>query len=396
MGISVNGVMSEKAFIKIEKKEPSLALKIGVAAGGAVLGFALAHYGMRRFNTRANDIFSEAIESKIGKAHHEIELDIWGALKDKEVVQLPAYKGAKKQVSVSSVPIVKPKEIGHNLPVGEREYYSSVIDDFERLNPAKETANPYLETENIIQKYINDDKSEITYNLDRYAKRKPNPLLELTTEKGKLSCNDSDFWGDEVLIAEYKDFLNGTSPTAENFKDFTRHRSMNYLKENGVPDMKAIEIAKKKGAEIEKAEKLYHEQRQAMYSRLWREYPTVQFYRVVGIDELMKMLRGETIIGKNSIQRYGRKCVDVTPNPYYHDIFYGETKFRIPFKMKTKDGRWNTDFTGTIYEVAREKQHYQVPSYRYEDVEIAKIKMWDGDDWVFFDWKPILEALKRR
>lgn len=40
--------------------------------------------------------------------------------------------------------------------------------------------------------------------------------------------------------------------------------------------------------------------------------------------------------------------------------------------------------------------HYQVPSYNRDDVDLNGIRVWDGEDWVTFDWDPILAALKQR
>lgn len=97
------------------------------------------------------------------------------------------------------------------------------------------------------------------------------------------------------------------------------------------------------------------------------------------------MLRRETIVSENSVARYNRKCVDITSNPNYHEIFYGEEKFRIPFLRKTDNGDWNTKFTSKIYEFNPEKGHYQIPSYNLNDVDITDIQRWNGEGWEPFD-----------
>ncbi len=286
------------------------------------------------------------------------------------------------------------KKAGNNMSDEETKFYGEVLDDFENISTIKKEVNPFMETETFIKTHINGEVSEITNSISRqkgyggsYSWASDFKNISLTRD-GEIVLklrNDGDIWGDELLVKEYKTFLNNNKPSKENFEEFLRHRDLNYVKDNEITDIKAIEKTKRKGEEIKKAEELYYKQRQEMYKDLWRPYPTQQFYRVVGKDELMKMLRGEEIISKNSKARYGRNCVDITPWENYQDIFYGETKFRIPFKRKNKDGRWNTDFTSKIFEFRPEKGHYQIPSYNINDVDVKNIKVWNGSEWQRFD-----------
>ena len=190
-------------------------------------------------------------------------------------------------------------------------------------------------------------------------------------------------YSDKNLVKEVEEFLNGAPATKENLQAFLEYRDMKFLKENGIPDLNVEKLKLKsiaKGKEIAKQEEVYHNKRQRMYEELWRPYHTETFYRVIGEDELRQVLKGKEIISKNSLARYNRECVDVTTNPSYHDIFYGETKYRLTFKTKLSDGSYNEKFLSHMYDFRPENRHYQVPSYSISDV--AEVHAWNGYDWV--------------
>ena len=212
--------------------------------------------------------------------------------------------------------------------------------------------------------------------------------IQLTTAENKSFGYDLElnkfYNSNPSLQKEFETFLNGKQPSIDNINEFVKLRNMRYLKDNEIYSLKSIKTSMAKGKEIEQQEKLHHEKVQNKYNKIWRSYPTEQFYRVIGLSELKAILRGEKIVSKNSVARYGRPCVDITPNGYYHEIFYGEPKFRIAFKRKDPDGGWHERLTSKIQPFRKENQHYQVPSYDYKDVDMNKLTIWDRDDWIPF------------
>ena len=208
MGLSLENIQSN-IWTSKEKKEPSTLAKIGAVAGGVVAGAILAHYGIKK--AVGVDIFSEILKNN-KKSTTKIDIDRFSFPENQTIVTLPKYNVSKNAV-LETQPIIKAKEVGHNIQIDEREYYSSIIDDFESLNPIRQKADPWTETESIIQRHINEDKSEIMFRLDRYAERKPDPTLELITDNGRLSCSGQSFYGDKALIAVFYKTYNCSAPS---------------------------------------------------------------------------------------------------------------------------------------------------------------------------------------
>lgn len=266
----------------------------------------------------------------------------------------------------------------------EINLFKDILQDYKTLKPTKIEPRGRVDYE--ISENINGDKLSISR---WFENNKPNGI-ELTTAGNKRIFYDFRYnkfvnGGDKKLQKEFEQFLNGKQPSVESFNEFVELRNMRYLRDNEIYSLKQIRTSMGKGKEIKQLEQQHHDKVQKEYNQIWRSYPTDQFYRVVGQDELKAILRGDTIVSKNSVARYGRPCVDITPNGYYHEISYNEPKYRIAFKRKDADGGWHERLTSKIYPFKKETQHYQVPSFDYKDVDLDKSAYWDGSDWIPID-----------
>ncbi|MCQ2739205.1 MAG: hypothetical protein MJ237_03130 [bacterium] len=286
----------------------------------------------------------------------------------------------KVPVSIKSF---EPKVAGYNMTQAEKNFYEDIFENSKKIFPEKSKCNPYINAEETIMPFLNGDKIEKTNYLDKYLHETGNFVIAAKSSNDGNFILNSKYNNGCKLLTDYEEFCGTFTPNEENLAEFIKHRNLNYIRENGIglKELQEVQTSIRKGEEIAKAEKMYHDSRQAMYSSLWKPYHTEQFYRIIGEDELIKMLRGEEIVSTNSLARYGRNCVDITSNGYYHDILYGEQKFRIPFKRKDATGHWNIDFTSEIYDFRPEKSHYQIPSYSIKDVDIKNITYWDKNDW---------------
>ena len=269
----------------------------------------------------------------------------------------------------------------------EKEVFNDILAEYRTLKPVK--IDPKCRTYDEVSEQINGDK----LSLSHWFENEQLNGIGLTTGDGRRIFSDfKTLYGDKTLQKEFETFLNGKQPSIESFNEFVTLRNMRYLRDNEIYSLKGIRTSMDKGKEIERFERQHHDKVQEEYNKIWRNYPTDQFYRVAGIDELSAILRGETIISKNSVARYGRPCVDITPNGYYHDIFYGEQKVRIAFKRKDSDGGWHERLTSKIRPFREENQHYQIPSYDYKDVDFNKLTYWNGSDWEPLDVSEFLKS----
>lgn len=301
------------------------------------------------------------------------------ASKDKTVLALKPYvRSARKN------PIIKE----------EQKLYNDVLEEFREIKPATRKVYPYTELEIITEEQINGNKLETIYEIkDKYLEKEELYEISLSSKNKKLILRGNSLFGDESLQKEFNKFLNGREPNKQLFEDFVKQKNIEYIKENGIYNLKSVRKSTEIGKEVEQYEKQHHKKLQKEYENVFRPYHTEQFFRIAGIDELLELLRGKTIISKNSMQRYGRKCVDITTNGYYHDIYYGETKVRIPFIRKDADGGWHERFTSKIIDYVPERYHYQVPSYDYKDVDLNNIKYWDGSDWKPIDIRSLIRKI---
>lgn len=266
----------------------------------------------------------------------------------------------------------------------EINLFKDILGEYRTLKPTKIEPRGRLDYE--ISENINGDKLSLSRC---YENNKPYGI-ELTTTNNKrvyydLENNKFISGSDKKLQQEFEKFLNGQQPSVESFNEFVECRNMRYLRDNEIYSLKPIRTSMEKGKEIQQLEQQHHDKVQKEYNKIWRSYPTEQFYRIVGASELKAILRGETIVSKNSVARYGRPCVDITPNGYYHEISYNEPKYRIEFKRKDADGGWHERLTSRIYPFKEETQHYQVPSFDYKDVELENTTYWNGSEWVPID-----------
>ena len=285
--------------------------------------------------------------------------------------------------------------INHLMSKEEQKLYDEVLGEFREIKPAKTEVCPYSETKTVIEEQITGDKLVIVHDIKgKYADKEVLSKISLQTEHGNLSLRGNNLYANnDALKNEFNTFLNGRTPDKFLFEEFVKQRNIAYIRNNGVYDLSQIRRSSEVGKEVERLEKQHHDKLQKKYEQIFKPYHTEQFYRIVGKDELMALLRGETIVSKNSLARYGRRCVDITTDGYYHDIFYGETKFRIPFIRKDANGAWHERLTSKIIDFAPERNHFQVPSYDYKDVELNNIKYWDGSDWRPVDINSILKRL---
>lgn len=301
----------------------------------------------------------------------------------------------KSQGKVYSLkPYIRSARVKSPIIEEEQKLYNEVLDEFREIKPAKTRCCPYSETKTITEEQITGDKLETVYEFKgKYLENEEFYEISLNSQNKKLSLRGNTLYGDKSLKDEFDIFLNGREPDKSLFEEFVRQRNIAYIKDNGVYDLRPIRKSSIIGKEVEQYEKQHHEKLQKEYENVFRPYHTEQFYRIAGVDELLELLRGKTIVSKNSMQRYGRKCVDITTNGYYHDIFYGETKVRIPFLRKDADGGWHERFTSKIYDFVPERYHYQVPSYDYKDVDLANIRYWNGSDWKPMDIHSLIKKI---
>lgn len=269
----------------------------------------------------------------------------------------------------------------------EKEVFNDLLAEYRTLKPVRR--EPGIRTYDEVKEHINGDQLSLTR---WFENEKPYGITLKNADGDRLFYDFKSFSGNKTLQKEFETFLNGKEASMESFNEFVTLRNMRYLRDNEIYSLKPLRTSMEKGKEIERLEKQHHDKVQKEYNNLWRSYPTEQFYRIAGVDELKAILRGETIISKNSVARYGRPCVDITPNGYYHNIFYGEPKVRIAFKRKDPDGGWHERFTSKIRPFREENHHYQVSSYDYKDVDFNKLTYWDGSDWLPLDVRQFLKA----
>lgn len=288
-------------------------------------------------------------------------------------------------------PAAKKASSAVNIPLSAEQTLSEdVLHEYREIFPSQTlvNGNGYVDFETVTSSHIAGGESKIVSTLkDRVVG------YQIITDKidnnfsfienGKrlyVDFRNGNINGDEELVKELNEFLNGAPLNIENIQAFLDQRDLKYILDNGIVSFSKTRKSIAKGKEIAAAENAYHNQRQKEYEKLWRAYPEKTFYRVVGKEELLKALNGEVITSKNSLARYNRQCVDITTDPYYHEIYYGEPKYRITFKVKDKDGGFHESFTKGIVEFKPETQHYQVPHYTKND--IADICSWDGNSWI--------------
>lgn len=284
----------------------------------------------------------------------------------------------------------RPLSVLNSTLNAEQKLSKDVVLEYRELFPSKTevNGNGYLDFESVTSSHIAGSESEIVSILkDRIVNGqiftdKIDNTFSLWQNGKRLFVDfrGKKITGDEQLVKELNTFLDGSPANRENIQAFLEQRDLKYIQDNGIVSLSDTRKSIAKGKEIAAAEEAYHSQREKEYEKLWRAYPTRTFYRIVGEEELLRALKGEVIVSKNSLARYNRQCVDITTNPNYHEIFYGEPKYRITFKVKDSDGGYHESFTKGIVEFKPETQHYQVPSYTKDD--IADIRYWNGNDWI--------------
>lgn len=195
--------------------------------------------------------------------------------------------------------------------------------------------------------------------------------------------------------------------------DYIQKKLYEMQKQEALMDMRKIEsaIRKQERAEREESQSIFTNKNSEVEQRkpkktimtpLKKKYLDAIFlkpflelpmYRVIGKQELNSLLAGKEIVGKNSMARYGRPCVDVSTSGCYHEMMFGEEKFRITFPEptgKTEEERMNQVINRKIYQVSSERQHYQIPSYNINDIDKSDIRKWNG-----YEWQPVkIENLK--
>ena len=383
----------ESIFTKGEEKTNTAEIVIG-----AVVGISLGIFLSKFFKTPSKTI-QKGLRSILKKPHNNgSTVSVKKVTENSKSVSSPVREyiqdvinknsGKAPRVSLSKLDAKATQAINSE----EKAFYESILKDFDELHPEKVRCYPSAGTY-CSKTHINGALSEISYS-DRYVfdsngitkhlEQKENSF-EYILGKKKLNCYPSSghFVGDEALIQEYKTFLNGRTPNADNFKEFMKAKDIDYIKSNGILGLedKAKQISLEKGEIIKAQEELRHKDLQNMYKGLWRPYPSKQFYRVVGREELIKMLNGEKIMSPRYAQ-YGKECTDISTNPYYHEIML-TGKYRISFKRVNYDGSGNASFARAVSEWAPENSHWHLHRpYDISDVKLDEIKAWNGDDWI--------------
>ena len=360
---------------------------------------------IKRFLSKVvgEDVFATCLTKRI-KNSKTIKVSIFS--NEQELCSAEKNKGILNEVEnlvggfdsqgkgYSLKPYVRSARVKNSVIDEEQKLYNEILEEFREIKPAKTRCCPYTETKTITEEQITGDKLATVYEFKgKYHEKEELCEISLTSKNNKLSLRGDALYGDKSLKEEFYKFLNGRKPEKSLFEEFVKQKNIAYIRDNGVYDLRPIRKSSIIEKEVEQYEKQHHEKLQKEYEKVFRPYHTEQFYRIAGVDELLELLRGKTIISKNSMQRYGRKCVDITTNGYYHDIFYGETKVRIPFLKKDPDGGWHERLTSKIFDFAPERNHYQIPSYDYKDVDLGNIRYWDGSDWKPMDIRSIMKKI---
>lgn len=355
----------ESIFAKNEGSKIADAVEI---TSGILFGIAAVVFLPKLLKSRKNPLVN-ALESTIKKAQK-----------------------SGSSISLSKLQSTKAgKTVAQTVNREEKAFYESILKEFDDMHPEKISCYPEACTY-YNKKHINGALSEISladklvYDSNGITKHfvQEERSFEYILGKKKLNCTPKgQFNGDETLIKEYQAFLNGRNPNTTNFKMFMEQKDVDYIRKNGIWNIesKAQQISKEKGEIIKAQEKIHRSRMQSDLEKLWRPYSTRQYYRIVGKEELIKMLRGEKIVSPRYAQ-YGKMQTDITSNPYYHEIFFGEQKFRISFKGVNYDGSGNASFARRVSEWAPETQHYHLNGpYTRNDVKLDEIMYWNGGDW---------------
>lgn len=304
--------------------------------------------------------------NKLFSSVREVLGGIFGSSKKSTITFTPV-----KQVSKTTTKAISPEEI---------KYYDEIINEFSEIFPPIKSSNPIWNEKHHTQLHISGDKTIIIRNFDtgeiKYAElQRDDEKLFIDLRQNFLGIQKKQ--STEKLTNEFETFLDGRQPSAELFTEFGKHRDIKYIQEE-APNLKEIRHSKIKADEIERLEKLDYSRKEAMYKSLWRSYPTDKFYRIIGKSELGKLLKGETIVSLHP----ERKRIDITSNPNYNRIFFGEDKFRISFKQKDADGAYHERLTSQIAPCKPEYFHYTIHEYDINDIDINDIHMWNGVEWV--------------
>ena len=276
-----------------------------------------------------------------------------------------------------------PKQIAKNtneISAEEMKYYDEIISEFSEIFPPIKSTNPIWNEKNYTQLHISGDKTIMIHNFDtgeiKYAElQRDGEKLFIDLRPKFLGIQKKQ--SSEQLTAEFERFLDGQEPSADLFTEFVKRRDIKHILEE-CPNLKEIRRNKLKADEIERIEKLDLSRKEEMYKSLWKSYPTEKFYRIIGENELDKLLKGEVIKSLHP----ERKRIDITSHPNYNLIFFGENKFRITFKQKDFDGGYHERLTRQIAPCKPEYFHYTIQQYDINDIDINDIHYWNGCEWV--------------
>ena len=368
-------ISDESIFTKGEEKTNTAEIVIG-----AVIGISLGIFLSRFFKTTVQ----KGVRSILRKGSNGSDVTFSVKKLTESSKNLSALQETSSAVKTGSKSATKAAQA---INGEEQAFYESILKEFDELHPEKVRCYPSAGT-HYSKTHINGASSEISYS-DRYVFDSNGITKHLEQEensfeyifgKKKLNCFPSSghYYGDEALIQEYKTFLNGRTPNADNFKEFMKAKDIDYIKSNGILGLedKAKQISLEKGEIIKAQEELRRKDLQNMYKGLWRPYPTDQFYRIVDRNELMKMLRGEKIVHPC----YG--SYDISSNPHYGRISR-LGKFRIEFRGVNYEGSGNASLASRIRMHDPGCLHYKLyGSYDRSDVLLDRIKAWNGEDWI--------------
>lgn len=290
--------------------------------------------------------------------------------------------GSRKKSSITFTPIKQTIKTGLNtISPEEMKFYDEIINEFSEIYPPKKSTNPIWGERYLEQLHISGDTTIITRKFDNesiissVALYRDGEKLHIDLRENFLGIKTN--MSTESLTKEFESFLNGRKPSEKLFMEFVKERDIKHI-QSTLPDLKEIRHSKLKADEIERIEKLDYARKEEMYKSLWRSYPTDKFYRIIGKSELRKLLKGETIVSLHP----ERKRIDITSNPNYNRIFFGEDKFRITFKQKDADGGYHESLTSQIAPCKPEYFHYTIHDYNIDDIDINDIHMWNGAEWV--------------
>ena len=296
--------------------------------------------------------------------------------------------GSSKKSSITFTPVKQTtKTVTKSIDLEEMKFYDEIINEFSEIYPPKKSSNPIWGEQHLEQLHISGDRTIITRKFDN---KDQISSVALYSDGEKLLIDlRENFLGiktnmsTERLTQEFEKFLNGRQPSAKLFMEFVKERDIRHIQYTH-PNLKEIRHSKIKADESERIEKLDYTRKEDMYKSLWRSYPTDKFYRIIGKSELRKLLKGETIVSLHP----ERKRIDITSNPNYNRIFFGEDKFRITFKQKDADGGYHERLTSQIAPCKPEYFHYTIHDYDINDIDINDIHMWDGVEWVKIKLQP--------